>query len=54
MPVELKVMFTDGSEEILKVKNTYNLQMFSFEFNKEPKKISFDPDDKIILKEVIK
>ncbi|MBS1551604.1 MAG: M1 family metallopeptidase [Bacteroidetes bacterium] len=54
MPVELKVTFKDGSNEILKVDNTYNLQMFSFEFDKEPVRISFDPDNQIVLKEVIR
>jgi hypothetical protein len=54
MPIELKVVFADGSQEIVKANNTYNLQMFSFEFDKEPEKVSFDPNDHIVLKEVIR
>ena len=54
MPIELKIVFADGSNEIIKSNNTYNLQMFTFEFDKEPVRISFDPNDQIVLKEVIR
>lgn len=52
MPVELKVVFQNGKDSTLYVNNDYNLQIYSFEFNEEPKKIFFDPDNKIILKEI--
>ncbi|MEO8210159.1 MAG: M1 family metallopeptidase [bacterium] len=52
MPVELKVTFENGKDTIIKVNNDYNLQMYKFEFNDEPKKVSFDPNNQIVLKEV--
>ena len=54
MPIELKIVFADGSNEIVKANNTYNLQMFTFEFDKEPVRVSFDPNDQIVLKEVVR
>jgi len=52
MPVELKVKFTDGSEQLLKERNSYNFQTFNFEFDKEPERIIFDPNNWIVLKKV--
>lgn len=52
MPVKLKVVFKNGTDTLLKVNNDYNLQMYSFEFKDEPKKVFFDPDNEIVLKEV--
>jgi len=52
MPVELKVTFQNGKDTTISVNNDYNLQMFSFDFKEEPKKITFDPDNKIVLKEI--
>lgn len=52
MPVELKVTFASGKDSTLKVNNDYNLQMYSFEFDEEPKKVTFDPNNEIVLKEV--
>ena len=52
MPVELRVTFTDGSTEILKERNSYNFQTYNFEFDKKPEKISFDPNNNIVLKKV--
>jgi len=54
MPVELKVVFENGTDILMKVDNEYNVQKFSFEFDNEPKRISFDPNNQIILKEVVK
>lgn len=53
MPVEIKVTFANGKDTTIKVNNDYNLQMFTFEFKDEPKKVSFDPNNQIVLKEVI-
>ncbi len=52
MPVELRVEFTGGKDTLLTVSNDYNMQMYSFEFSDQPKKIFFDPDNEIVLKEV--
>lgn len=52
MPVELKVTFSDMSDSTLKVRNYYNFQIYNFEFDKKPEKISFDPDNEIVLKKV--
>lgn len=52
MPVELLVTFSDKSDSLIKVNNGYNLQTYEFEFNKEPKKIQFDPHNEIVLKEI--
>jgi len=52
MPVELKVKFTDGSEQLLKERNSYNFQTFNFEFDKEPERIIFDPNNWIVLKKI--
>ncbi len=52
MPVELKIVFKNGSEKILKVNNDYNLQTYSFEFTEEPRKVFFDPNDQIVLKQI--
>lgn len=54
MPVEFKVIFKNGNSQIISEENTYNVQKFTYEFSDEPVRVSFDPDDKIILKEVIK
>jgi hypothetical protein len=52
MPIELKVMFHNGSDTLLKFMNITNNQLFTFDFSKQPDSIKFDPDNKIILKEV--
>lgn len=52
MPVDLKIVFDNGKDTTVTLNNDYNLQIFSFDFDYEPKKIIFDPENKIILKEV--
>jgi len=52
MPAELKVFFENGTDILLKVDNEYNIQKFSFEFEDEPKRVSFDPNNQIVLKEI--
>lgn len=52
MPVEIMVTFKNASDTLIKVDNSYNLQTFSFEFKDEPMKVSFDPNNQIVLKEV--
>lgn len=54
MPVELKVIFENGTDILLRIDNEFNVEKFSFEFDDQPKRVSFDPNNQIILKEVIK
>ena len=51
MPLEILVNFKDGTDSIVRVFNSFNGQNFSFEFNKEPDDIIFDPNNDILLKE---
>ena len=50
MPVELQISFLNGSDSLLTVLNDINNQQYSFNFNKEPVSVTFDPDDNIVLK----
>lgn len=52
MPVELKFYFNNRSDSLVKVDNDYNMQTFTFELADEPRRVSFDPNNQIILKEV--
>ncbi|MDZ4712764.1 MAG: M1 family metallopeptidase [bacterium] len=52
MPVQLKVTFDNGKDSLITVNNNYNLQTFNLEFKDEPVKVSFDPNNEILLKEV--
>ena len=54
MPVELKIIFENGKDSIVKVNNDYNVQKFTFEFKDKPLRVSFDPNKQIVLKEVSK
>ena len=54
MPVELKIVFENGKDSLVKVENAYNVQKYTFEFNSEPSRVSFDPNNQIVLKEVVK
>jgi len=51
MPIEIKVKFPDNTDTVLKVFNNNNSQFFTFDFNKHPDSVSFDPYKKIILKQ---
>ena len=50
MPVELQIVFSNGSDSLITVMNDMNNQRYSFNFNKEPESVIFDPDDNIVLK----
>ncbi|MDD5571402.1 MAG: M1 family aminopeptidase, partial [Bacteroidales bacterium] len=50
MPVQLKIMFQDMTDTIVKFFNDSNNQTFSFYFNKEPKNVTFDPFNNILPK----
>ena len=50
MPIELKISFTDGTDTIVRVFNSFNGQNFDFEFNKTPNLLRFDPNNNILLR----
>jgi aminopeptidase N len=51
MPVQLKVVFADSTETMLKVMNDVNHQVFEFRFPKKPAYLVFDPYRNILLKQ---
>jgi len=51
MPVELRISFSDASDTIVQVMNEINGQGFTFQFDKHPVSLTFDPDNQIILKQ---
>jgi len=51
MPVELKISFSDASDTIVQVMNDINGQGFTFQFDKHPVSLTFDPHNQIILKQ---
>ena len=51
MPLELKIKFIDQSDTLLRVMNDSNLQWSSFNFNKQPIQLVFDPNNNIVLKQ---
>jgi len=50
MPIELKISFKDETDTIVRVFNSFNSQIFSFSFDKEPVLLTFDPNNDILLK----
>lgn len=50
MPLELKIMFNDGSDTLVRVMNDVNGQDFYFIFDKMPVDLIFDPGNRIVLK----
>ncbi len=52
MPFEIKILFEDGSSLEESVFVEMNNQNFQFIYEKKPLKIYFDPEDRILLKEI--
>lgn len=50
MPLEIKISFADKTDTTVKVFNNINNQLFTFNFNKQPSNITFDPNNNIVLK----
>ncbi len=50
MPIEIKVNFTGGGSVTQKVFNSFNNQMFSFNYNQPVSSVQFDPDNQIVIK----
>jgi aminopeptidase N len=51
MPIVLKFSFTTGLDTLVRVINDANEQTFTFDFNRQPTTVAFDPNDDIVLKE---
>jgi aminopeptidase N len=50
MPIELKISFTSGPDTTIRVFNDQNDQIFTFNFDRQPSSLVFDPNDEIVLK----
>ncbi len=50
MPIEIKIHFTSGPDTTMRVMNDSNNQIFTFNFNRQPFNVYFDPDNNIVLK----
>jgi hypothetical protein len=50
MPIVIKFSFTLGADTSIRVMNDINNQLFSFNFNRQPTAVAFDPDNNIVLK----
>lgn len=50
MPVELRVVFADSTDTVIRVMNDRNHQLFEFNFSKKPAYLVFDPFRNILLK----
>jgi aminopeptidase N len=51
MPVELKVVFADSTDTVMRVIHDANHQFFEFAFSKQPAYLVFDPYRNILLKQ---
>ncbi len=51
MPLEIKIVFSDNSDTLLKVFNSENDQEYIVDFPRQPVAVYFDPDNEIIIKE---
>jgi aminopeptidase N len=50
MPIVIKVSFAIGSDSSINVMNDVNNQLFTFDFNRQPTSVAFDPNNDILLK----
>jgi aminopeptidase N len=50
IPMEIKFSFTSGSDTTVRVMNSVNNQLFSFNFNRQPSAVVFDPNSMIVIK----
>jgi aminopeptidase N len=51
MPVEVKILFKDGGDTLVRVMNDLNPQVFQWTFLREPQSVVFDPNRNILLKQ---
>ena len=50
MPIEIKLSFSTGADTTIRVMNDSNNQIYSWNFNRQPISIAFDPSNNIVLK----
>lgn len=50
MPIEIKIYFETGNDTMIQVFNNENEQSFTWNFNRKPVNVEFDPDNQIVLK----
>jgi len=50
IPITYKVSFTTGSDTTIRVMNSVNNQVFTYNFNRQPSSVVFDPDNMIVIK----
>jgi aminopeptidase N len=53
MPVQVRVVFADSTDTVVRVINDMNHQLFEFIFSKKPAYLVFDPYRNILLKQAI-
>lgn len=53
MPIEVVIMFNDGTSEHKMIYNDVQNQIYSYSFNKKPVGMLFDESNRIPLKEVL-
>jgi aminopeptidase N len=53
MPVQVRVVFADSTDTVIRVINDMNHQLFEFIFSKKPAYLVFDPYRNILLKQAI-
>lgn len=51
MPIRLKIIFADATEDVIGITNSKRAENYFFTYNKEVIELQFDPYDEIILKE---
>ncbi|MFZ1321635.1 MAG: M1 family aminopeptidase [Ignavibacteria bacterium] len=51
MPLVLKISFATGPDTTVKVMNDINDQVFTWEFDRQPTTLQFDPNNDIVLKQ---
>lgn len=51
MPLTLKISFSGGADTLIRVMNDVNYQLFSFNFDRQPTSLTFDPNNDIVLKQ---
>lgn len=51
MPLVLKITFASGPDTLIRVMNDANNQQFTFNFDRQPSTLVFDPNNDIVLKQ---
>jgi len=51
MPIEIRIQFADLTDTIMHEMNSYNNQLYKWQFQKQPVALTFDPSNQIVIKE---